>query len=161
MNDGPLAFFITWTVYGTHLPGDIRGWRKYGKGFRAPRPKLAAWCEKHLKHSVELLSVDERVQVKNAIDEICNHRQWKLWASNPRTNHNHAVVSAHGYSGDTVRDQLKAKCTLELRRLSPKFKGRAVWTRGGFWDCVDTEDELEACINYVNEAQDRKDRDLD
>ena len=28
-NDEPLAYFITWTVYGTWLQGDVRGWRRH------------------------------------------------------------------------------------------------------------------------------------
>ena len=26
----PLAYFITWTTYGTWLPGDERGWNRKG-----------------------------------------------------------------------------------------------------------------------------------
>ena len=26
--DDPLAFFLTWTTYGTWLPGDERGWSR-------------------------------------------------------------------------------------------------------------------------------------
>ncbi len=26
----PLGYFITWTTYGTWLPGDERGWRRKG-----------------------------------------------------------------------------------------------------------------------------------
>ncbi len=31
-SDEPLAFFYTWTVYGTFLQGDVRFWRKRRKG---------------------------------------------------------------------------------------------------------------------------------
>jgi hypothetical protein len=31
-SDDPIAYFITWTVYGTHLQGDERGWRRRRKG---------------------------------------------------------------------------------------------------------------------------------
>jgi hypothetical protein len=30
----PLAYFLTWTTYGTWLPGDERGWCKRTKGFK-------------------------------------------------------------------------------------------------------------------------------
>ncbi|MEZ6123881.1 MAG: hypothetical protein R3C49_11970 [Planctomycetaceae bacterium] len=32
IDNEPLAYFITWTVYGSLLQGDDRGWRKRGKG---------------------------------------------------------------------------------------------------------------------------------
>ena len=30
--DEPIAYFITWTTYGTWLPGDERGWSRKGDG---------------------------------------------------------------------------------------------------------------------------------
>ena len=38
MNDDPLAYFITWTVYGSWLQGDERGWRRYRGGHEKPQP---------------------------------------------------------------------------------------------------------------------------
>src|ERR1700747_2517170 len=34
----PLAYFLTWTTYGTWLPGDERGWVQYRHGMRLPDP---------------------------------------------------------------------------------------------------------------------------
>ena len=42
--DDYAGFFITWTTYGTWLPGDARGWRKRIGGEQQPRPLLEAWC---------------------------------------------------------------------------------------------------------------------
>ena len=49
-SDDPIAFFITWTVYGTHLQGDERGWRRRRKGDQQPQPRLAQWRRERLKH---------------------------------------------------------------------------------------------------------------
>jgi hypothetical protein len=36
-----LAYFITWTTYGTWLPGDFRGWiKKNFNGVQRPNVKL-------------------------------------------------------------------------------------------------------------------------
>jgi hypothetical protein len=43
-----------------------------------------------------------------------------------------------------------------LRELSAGWKDRPVWTVGGDWECINTEDDLETVIAYVLEAQDRK-----
>ena len=32
----PLAYYLTWTTYGTWLPGDERGWVKFGRGQQQP-----------------------------------------------------------------------------------------------------------------------------
>jgi hypothetical protein len=34
----PLSFFISWSTYGTWLPGDQRGWVEYRRGWQLPSP---------------------------------------------------------------------------------------------------------------------------
>jgi hypothetical protein len=38
MHREPLGYFITWTCYGTWLPGDDRGWTSWHQGERIPQP---------------------------------------------------------------------------------------------------------------------------
>ncbi len=154
-SDNPIAFFVTWTVYGTHLQGDERGWRQRHKGGLEPQPRLAQWRRKRLAHDVVLLSTEQRVIAEHECQRHCDHRDWHLWAINARSNHVHAVVTAAGYSGKTVRDQLKANCTRGLREQWTVFCDRPVWTVGGDWKCINSEDDLESICLYVREAQDR------
>jgi hypothetical protein len=153
--DDPLAFFITWTVYGTHLQGDEEGWRKRWKGYQPPQVQLADWHRHRLKYGVMLLSPDERKVVEAECHAHCDHRGWHLWAVNARTSHVHIVVTANQCSGKTVRDQLKANCTRALRERWNQFCDRTVWTVGGDWQCINGEDDLETVCSYVREAQDR------
>ncbi|HEY6565119.1 MAG TPA: hypothetical protein VIY86_11515, partial [Pirellulaceae bacterium] len=62
-NDEPLAFFITWTVYGTHLQGHEQGWRRRKKGTQPPQPLLEGWRHDRLNHPVIVLDADMRVIV--------------------------------------------------------------------------------------------------
>jgi len=157
-NDEPLAFFITFTVYGTFLQGDARWWRSRGKGSQQPQPKLERWHRDRLNHDVILLNDEQRAAVQTEIERLCVFRGWKLWKANPRTNHVHVVVTAPGYAGAKVRDQIKPNCTRVIRESWPVFVDRPVWTVGGDWQCVDTEEELEQVILYAGEAQDRMER---
>jgi len=160
MNNGdPIAYFLTWTLYGTHLQGDVRGWRRRRKGEQLPQPRLAQWRRERLQYDVLLLMPDQRDTVQAQCQSHCEHRGWRLWVANARSNHVHAVVTATGYSGATVRDQLKANCTRGLRERWEIFRARPVWTVGGDWQCINDVDELEIAIAYAGEAQDRKDRD--
>ncbi len=161
MNDQPLAYFITWTVYGTFLQGDERGWRRWKGGHQPPQPRLAEWRRERLLHKVVLLNADHRRRVIEEIERLSSYRGWKLWARDARTNHVHVVVSASEMKGSKVRDQLKANCTRVLREDWPVFVDRPVWTVGGDWECVNDEDELEHVMIYVAEAQDRKGTDAD
>ncbi len=159
MNEDPLGFFITWTVYGTWLQGDERGWRRYRGGHKTPQPLLADWRRERLLHPILLLTDKHRECVSHEIESHCTRRGWKLWVANPRTNHVHVVVTAVGYDGARVRDQLKANATRGLREFDARFTGRPVWTRGGDWQCVNTEDDLAAVILYASEVQDARHQD--
>lgn len=157
-DDEPIAFFITFTVYGTFLQGDARWWRSRGQGQKAPQPRLEQWHRNRLKHEVCLLDDEQRQAVAAEIARLCTFRDWKLWVANPRTNHVHIVVSAPGYNGAKVRDQVKANCTRAIRERWPKFLDRPLWTVGGDWQCIFTEEALEQVILYAGEGQDRKEQ---
>ena len=159
LTDSPSGLFLTWTVYGTFLPGDSRGWRHRASGMRSAQPQLDLWHRKRLQHAVILLTDPMRRTVESAIDEICDVRRWSLWASAARSNHIHVVLTAPECDPETVRDQLKAKSTRELRGGFSVWKDRPVWSANGDIEFLDSEEEIEKCVLYVREAQDRKSRD--
>ena len=152
-----MSYFITWTTYGTWLPGDSRGWRARGKGSQLPRSLLERWCREQMTGDTVLLSTEDRMTVEDACREHCEVRGWQLHAVSARTNHVHAVVSAD-VEPKKVRDQLKANSTRRLRTQAKPLLRQRTRTRGGDVETLDTDDELEAAMLYVLEAQDRKDR---
>ncbi len=154
-SDDPIAFFITWTVYGTRHQGHEGGWRRRGEGEQPVQPRLAEWRRERLKYDVILLSTEQRLIVEQECHRHCDHRGWHLWAVSARSNHVHAVVRAAGYSGKAVRGQLKANCARGLRERWAVSCDRPVWTVGGDWKCINNEDGLEAVCEYVGEVQDR------
>ena len=158
MNDAPLGYFITWTVYGTFLQGDPRWWRQRGTGPQPPQPLLEQWHRNRLNHDLVLLTPEQREIVEAEVGRHCDHRSWKLWVANARSNHVHVVVTAPGYSGKSVRDQLKANCTRGLRERFVVFVDRPIWSVGGDWNCLDSEDDLEHAVAYAGEAQERMGR---
>ena len=159
MDDEPLAYFITWTVYGTHLQGAASGWKKLGWGEQLPQPLLEQWHRERLNHPIVLLDPDQRRVVEAEVLRHCQHRGWQLWACQARSNHVHVVVTAGPVSGRIVRDQLKANCTRGLREKWSAFRDRLVWTKGGDWQCLNTDESLAGAVEYVQDVQDRKGRD--
>jgi len=151
MND-TIAYFITWTCYGTWLPGDPRGWHEWHNGWHDLNPKLEAYAKSIMTEDSIDLKDQQRQRVESTIDKHCSIRQWHLWARNCRTNHVHVVVTAHDYDGETVREQLKAWCTRHLKSEFDK-KRENWWTEGGYIKIIDNEDDLAAAIQYTNEAQ--------
>ena len=114
-----VAYFVTWTCYGTWLPGDARGWMDWHQGWKRPNSDLEAYCKSIMTEDAVLLSSEQRQTVEKTVRTHCEIRQWHLWALNCRTTHAHVVVTANLYAGEDVRDQLKAWCT---RKLKEDFK---------------------------------------
>lgn len=152
--DDPITYFITWTTYGSWLPGDARGWRKTRKGEQPPQPLLEDWCREQMSEGSVVLNQIQRERVENVCYEHANIRGWVIHAVKARSNHVHIAVTADA-PPKKVRDQFKANATRVLRQEPDAVTNDKIWTRGGDCDIVDSDDELERVIVYINEAQDR------
>ncbi|QDU06728.1 Transposase IS200 like protein [Gimesia aquarii] len=158
MND-PFTYFITWTTYGTWLPGDQRGWRKTSKGNQQPQPLLEEWSRNQMNEPPVLLNQLQRNKVETVCYEHAQIRGWLVHAINVRSNHIHVVVTAN-LAPKKIRDQFKANATRVLRQHPDPVKSGKVWTRGRDIQIVDAgENSLERVIVYIDEPQDRKNRD--
>jgi hypothetical protein len=148
-----MAYFYTWTTYGTWLPGDSRGWFKRGAGFQAPNPifELDAILDK--AEDALTFNQQQRQIVENTIRQHCQIRNWLLHAVNCRTNHVHAVVTCNRKIQEP-RIQFKAWCTRRLKEKEPALKSRDnLWTDRG-WDLfVDDDECLGRVVAYVLEGQ--------
>ena len=160
MYSEPIAYFITWTCYGTWLPGDDRGWTVWHGGKQPPQPLLADWCREQMVEEPVLLDAQQREIVNQVIRDHCKKRNWHLHAVNCRSNHCHVVVTAPNYDGETVRNQLKGWAK---RKLKKRQKDQAIgeitlrehwWTKGGSVRVIYELDPLDSAIEYTLEAQD-------
>jgi len=149
-----ITWLITWTTYGTWLPGDSRGWRRRQSGSQLPEPLLEQWCRKQMAGEAVLLKPHDRDTVEDACREHCKVRGWHLFAVNARTNHVHVVVAADPKPGK-IRNQLKANCTGRLRTQENPLNVAKTWTRGGDCEILEDDTQIEAAVLYVQEAQDR------
>lgn len=109
-NDDPIAFFVTWSTYGTWLPGDARGWVEYRHGFQLPDAFLELESTARMTEDACRLAPHQRDRVNKQMAETCEHKWWLLHAVNCRSNHVHVVLSAPARP-KTIREQLKAWCT--------------------------------------------------
>ena len=156
----PLAYHLTWTTYGTWLPGDARGWVESGvPGVQPPdteRERLARQC---MAESAVLLSLDQREKVAETIQEHCRIRGWTLHAVNVRTNHAHVVVTC-GCAGEKACDEFKLWTSRRLSEMAGltgavahKAGRRRWWTEGGSVKSIDDERYLANAIDYVANGQ--------
>jgi len=153
----PLAYFITFTTYGTWLHGDARGsvdpdHRVYGTPFVAPDPQRVEQTSGRRRHTSVLLNPARRKIVEEAIRDVCNHRDWTRHAMNVRRNHVHVVVSAEE-SPERVMNTLKSWLTrrmVEAGALPAKTKA---WTRHGSTRYLWNAEQVANACRYVVEGQ--------
>ena len=154
---GPLAYFLTWTTYGSWLPGDERGWVDGLGAMHLAEPSRAAVARRSMKEPAVRLAVPQRVVVERAVTAHCGTRGWHLHAVQCRSQHVHVVVTAVKASPDEVLRQLKTWCTRALRRMegerSADSARRRWWTEGGSRRQVFREGDLASVIAYVTECQ--------
>jgi hypothetical protein len=149
----PLAFFLTWTTYGSWLPGDDRGWSDDRGVLREPSFRLMSSARRRLTGSAVSLTLMQRERVVETITRHCQHRQWKLFAVACRSQHVHVVVSAVAYQPVVVSQQLKMWAARALATGGTPAGG--IWTRGCSRRRIYDERSLHAVVQYVAECQDR------
>ena len=164
----PMILFITWTTYGSWLPGDSRGWKHWKKGEQQPQPRLEDWCKGQMKETAVLLDELQRKAVDEVVREHSRIRKWDLHAVSARSNHVHVAVTVLPKTGNNsyraadgikrVRDELKANATRVLRRCENPVTQKKVWTKGGDIEFVDSDEDLDKVVIYILHAQDRMDR---
>lgn len=156
----PLAFFLTWSTYGTWLPGDSRGWIDYREGWKLPDPILEMESRAQMTEDACRLDQAQRGIVATTIGEHCLIRGWDLHAVNCRSNHVHVVVAAHRDPKEIQR-QFKAWCTRKLKEAEVVRLGGDQEIRENWWAergsrrWINDDRSLEAANMYVKDAQDR------
>jgi REP element-mobilizing transposase RayT len=149
----PLAFFLTWTTYGSWMPGDARGWTDDRGVVCAPNARLARAAARLMREPSVVLTFAQRDIVERAIHEHCDFRGWTLHAAICRTTHTHVVVSAAERTPDGVLGSLKARCSRQLSRGAKE--PHTWWTRGGSMRQIYDMRALENVVTYVVECQDK------
>ncbi len=148
-----LAYFLTWTTYGSWLHGNRRGSvdrsnTLHGMDYHAPNPEWESESKRRMKAPAVVLSPQERTLVEEVIQKHCRIRDWRLIAANCRSNHVHIIVSTDGAAPERVMTELKAYATRALRKNSLHRGGR-VWTRGGSTRYIESESALDSAVQYV------------
>ncbi len=155
--DWPLAYFITFTTYGTWLPGDVRGSvsRKHnepGTPVRPPSTMRRTMAMSKMKHEPQTLDSPQRGLVEDTIRRACEYRGWYLQALNVRTNHVHLLVSGH-VRGEKIMNDVKAWSTRRLREQGLIAAHREVWTSHGSTRKLWRKEHVSAAWHYVVHGQ--------
>ena len=149
MYSSPLAYFITFSTYGSRLHGDER--ESVIVKEDAPRligrnDALKQYEEKAMKYPEVTLDEPQRQVVLDTILKHCQIKQWHPYAVHVRSNHAHVIVKS-SEDPDKVMYDLKAWATRRLREAGNHFD--TVWTRHGSTKYIFKYDKLKEKIHYV------------
>ena len=153
-NATPLAYLITVRTYGTWLHGDKRlSVDRHGVNvFGQPRRRASAELERvmiaNMSDYALRLTDEQRALVKQAIEEVCHHRGYELWAVNVLSNHFHVVVSARS-KPEPIADAFKSYASRKLRKARLIRLDIKLWARGRSRRYLWKAKHLSRAINYV------------
>jgi REP element-mobilizing transposase RayT len=154
---GPLAYFITFTSYGTWLhgraPGSVdRQHNAPGTPFLPPNPGQEDARRGQMRQPVYVLDDPRRQVVLRTVLEVARHRGWNVWAVHARSNHVHVVVSASARP-EKVMSDFKAWASRRLREAFGEDADRDRWTQHGSTKYLWTDEAVADKVAYVVDGQ--------
>ncbi len=159
---------ITWTCYGTWLPGDARGLvgnvcesngtheshNIPGTPFDADMPGLRAYVLHHMQgEAIELDKKDADVLIRQ-FQETARIRDWRLEAASVMFNHRYVVVAVPGDPDpQSILETLKSWATRSLKKLHPIPPNGTFWTAKGSKRKLPNDEAVMAGVIYVVKKQ--------
>lgn len=152
-----MVYLVTFTTYGTHLPGDARGSfdhvRRGEHRFLAPNAVYEKYHRSHMRQAPYVLAdASARELVRDAIVDVCEFRRWILHAVHVRTNHVHVITDTDGSPQRALNDW-KSYATRRLRNAKAVAQDRLIWTHGASIERLDSDDAVRNAIRYVLAGQ--------
>jgi hypothetical protein len=152
-----LAYFITFTTYGTWLPGNAKGsvhdeHNVFATPLLEADAKREQLAQMAMKEPPYVMSAAEREIVCKAIVGLAVGRGWELLAQQVRTNHVHAVARAELEPGRMMSD-MKGRASRELTLAGFGVAASRRWTRHGSTRHLFRGEQVAAAIRYPLDEQ--------
>jgi REP element-mobilizing transposase RayT len=158
------CWLLTWTTYGTWLPGDERGFvspvpaeegayvlhNMPGMAIDKDMPRLREHAKSLMSGRPIYLIAAQAKCIINQFRETAAFRSWPLLASAVMANHVHLIV---GVTGDPEPNKLlhdfKSYGTRALNKRWPRPKSETWWTRDGSKRKLPDEEAIAAAVLYL------------
>lgn len=162
------VWFLTWTTYGTWLPGDARGFVSpkfdlektekrnniVGTEYDKDRPKLRELSKSKLIGEPVYLRLEHAEVIRVQFEETAKRRGWTIVIGAIIANHVHLVV---GVLGDPEPDVLlrdfKSYASGSLNRTFCRPESGTWWTQSGSKRKVKDARHFNAVVAYVKNQQ--------
>jgi REP element-mobilizing transposase RayT len=150
-----LAYFITFSTYGTWLHGTGKGLgsvdpehNDYGGEFVEANPALEKEMRESMTQPEYKLDAAHRAVVRDAIVNLAKEKGWQLLAIHVRSNHVHVVITADR-EVNRLMSELKARASRDLTLAGFENVDRKRWTRHGSTQHLFTNAEVERKVEYT------------
>lgn len=140
-----VGYMLTWTTYGTWLPGDKRGYVKRGKVLPA-NPKINKSSRGLRKSTTLTLNSQQKIVIRKAILQEAERIGHKIEALAVCTNHIHLVARPCDVSIESIVSRYKNVTMFAMCKDKPI---RRIWTRGFDKRFCFNEKSLNQRIEYV------------
>ncbi len=157
-------WLITWTTYGTWLPGDQRGFVSFVRdndgaqiihnepktAYDHDNPALKNTMQSRMKGKAIWLSQDQAVVVMNQIQETTQFREWQLSAVAVMSNHVHLVVGVPGDpEPESILHSYKSYASRALNKEWKKPINGSWWTKSGSTRKLPDNIAVKNAVEYV------------
>jgi len=157
------CWLLTWTTYGSWLPGDDRGFvtrvrdqegesvihNQYGTPCDAYMPGLRAYAQEIQRQTASFLDLPQAEALSDQLQQTARVRNWRLHSLAIMANHVHLIVEAdEDVPSSKLLGDFKAYGTRRLRELAQRPTAR-FWTERGSTRLLTNQQALSAAIQYV------------
>lgn len=161
-------WLLTWTTYGTWLPGDDRGFVSRiqlsdeqkikhnlpNTEYDAKRRGMSLYATKLLKSEPVRLNETQANELATQFFETASVKQWAILALAIMSNHVHIVVAVAGDpEPETILSQLKSYGSRALNRIYGRQPSGTWWTASGSRRKLPDEAAVNAGIHYVTNQE--------
>ena len=163
-------WLITWTTYGTWLPGDKRGFvgpviddpetrtkkieNRPQTEYLSVMPALRRYAASELKGAPIYLTAEQSEQLAEQLIETATYRKWNLCSFAIMSNHVHLVVGVNGDpEPDTLLRDFKSYGSRKLNGIWGKPENGTWWTESGSTRKLPDEAALIAANRYVENQE--------
>jgi REP element-mobilizing transposase RayT len=157
------TYLLTWTTYGTWLPGDTRGFvsiipdsrggyvihNEPGQAYDSDVPVLRATARQRQAGPVVRITSQHAVIVESAFREVADRHRVGIYACAIMTDHVHIVAECDNSDGARLLNLFKGVSSRRLgERFGPRASGRW-WTEHGSRRLLPNRDAIAAAERYV------------
>jgi REP element-mobilizing transposase RayT len=162
------CWFLTWTTYGSWLPGDERGFVGFNREFggarqskhlpsgpvEKPNEALKSFSQAIMRGEAIRLNLQQAEVLFGQFQETASYRNWTLLAVAIMANHIHCVLGVMGdpKPEDLLRD-LKSYGSRSLNRIWGKPKSETWWTESGSRRKLHGEGDVKMAVDYAESQE--------